>query len=461
MGANGEAGEPGATGPAGATASTGSRGTDPAAPDPAALGERLLAMVVPAGSAVASGCTAVLIASSGRTRRPVAGAKVAIEPGETAWLFRPGPYQFEVRPFAAAAELGLRLSLVIDAADPRAQQQRFDLYLASEVQGERCQLEAVAFCAAIEGAVQRELALGHLALPPCTTLDEWNSFRAGLNRLLYLRFGVTVDACLPVDLGDRIDYAAMLAALVAAGVVEAAAAASPVPAAAPPAALPTTSTTPSTTPANPPPTANPPPPATAPLLAHAPTPTTPLNATTAASPAIAATPATPAPPAIAATPVTAAALTTAATPAARDAAALRRLFLELPCLMGGWRAAVLPRGALQFRRQQALLRRLDLVSLAVSTMPALALAAPGVPLAAAQQVRRASHSVRACVWLDDGWALLARLQLAHSAPGAVDAPAQRSIDDLFDEAERIVANLECDVGERRALAAAEPAGAPS
>jgi hypothetical protein len=40
------------------------------------------------------------------------------------------------------------------------------------------------------------LAQGALDLPPCTTLEEWHAFRAGLNQLMYTRYGVTVDdAC--------------------------------------------------------------------------------------------------------------------------------------------------------------------------------------------------------------------------------------------------------------------------
>ncbi|HEV7816829.1 MAG TPA: hypothetical protein VGP06_17245, partial [Janthinobacterium sp.] len=53
---------------------------------------------------------------------------------------------------------------------------------------------------------------GNLELPPCTSVDEWNLFRAGLNQLLYTRFGITVEDCLPADLGERVDFAATLAA---------------------------------------------------------------------------------------------------------------------------------------------------------------------------------------------------------------------------------------------------------
>jgi hypothetical protein len=342
--------------------------------DTSQLGHSALAMVVPPGSAQAPGCTAVLIDPAGRARRIEASARVAPAPGETAWLFRPGPYHFDLRPFDAAVELGLRLSFVIDAPDPHAHQQRFDLYLASEAPAGGV-LRAADFFAAIEDAVQRELRQGHLELPPCTSLAEWNSFRAGLNRLLYLRFGVTVDECLPVDLGGQVDYAAILAARAA-------------------------SAPPQDSPATPMPTAASEP---APLVAVLP-------------------------------------------PAPGDAAALRRLFLELPCLMCALRLAVLPRGPALFRRHQELLRRLDLLNLQVATMPALALAAPALPLDGANQQRRAFHSRRACAALDEAWALLARLQLADQSTVQTDVAA---LDGLFDDAERIVANLECDLHGRR------------
>src|SRR5690606_36363522 len=50
-------------------------------------------------------------------------------------------------------------------------------------------------------------------------------------------------------------------------------------------------------------------------------------------------------------------------PARDDARALRRLFLELPCVMCRVRQAALPQGQDLFRQQQALLQRLVLVCL--------------------------------------------------------------------------------------------------
>ena len=334
-----------------------------AAVDTSALGTCVIAMPLQAGCAIPSGCAGVVIDQGGRTRRAAEGSRLALAPGETACAFHPGPYAADLLPFAAAPEIGLRVSFAVDTPDPRVAQQRFDLFLASEADGP---LALSDLRAAIESALQRELAQGNLDLSPCTSLAEWNAFRAGFNQLLYMRFGVTVEECVPVDLGDTVDFAQVLLARAA-----------------------------QQEPAQPP----------DPIAAPAPMPAPePLS----------------------------------------DARALRRLFLELPCVMCAFRLAVLPPGQQLFRRHQELLQRLDLVSLSVSTMPALELAAPGVPLDARQQARRIDHSARTIAALDEAWALLARLQLAH----------ENKLEPLFDEAERIVSNLEYHTGERR-LAQAE------
>ncbi|WLI90928.1 hypothetical protein Q4S45_07370 [Massilia sp. R2A-15] len=330
--------------------------------DTSGLGAAVIAMPLPAGAAVPPGCAAVLVDRGGRTRRAPDGARLAPEPGETAWAFHPGPYHADLAPFAQAPEIGLRVAFAIDSPDPRVAQQRFDLYLASEA-ADAVPLDR--FCEAIQAALRHELSQGHLELPPCTTLAEWNAFRAGFNQLLYMRFGVTVEECVPADLGETVDFAQILLARRESAPESASAVA---PAAAP----------------------------------------EPLS----------------------------------------DARALRRLFLELPCVMCGLRLAVLPSGAGLFRRHQELLQRLDLANLSAATMPALELAAPGVPLDACQQARRIRQVRRAVAALDEAWALLARLQPGGDAQMA----------GLFDEAERIVANLEYHTGERRlALSESEPA----
>ncbi|ALK96950.1 hypothetical protein AB595_04560 [Massilia sp. WF1] len=338
-----------------------------AAPDAACeLGRTVVALAIPAGAAPPAACQAVVVGTDGRTRRLQAARRIEARPGETAYAFHPGPYSADLQPFESAPEIGLRTSFAVDAPDPQASQQRFDLYLASEVEGS---LDLAALSAAIEAALRHELATGGLELPPCTTLDEWNAFRQGLNQLLYMRFGVTVDDCVPVDLGDSRDYARELAArLQARAEPEAGVPASPAPA--------------------------------------------PETATAAAG---------------------------RFDPAVEDKKALRRLFLELPCLMCGLRLAAMPAAQEQFQRQQALLQRLDLVSVGVNAMPALELAAPGQVLALDSRLRRARHSRRACVSLDEAWALLARLRQAGEA----------ALPQLYGEAERIVANLEADCAARR------------
>lgn len=350
--------------------------------DAAGLGAQLLARPIASGCTLPPGTVGVAVDRAGRTRRTGAGGRMALLEGESGWCFHPGPYGCDLVPFAAATEVGLRLHFAIDSPDPRVSQQRFDLFLASEAEGD---LALDGFAARIEDALQRELAQGNLDLPPCTTLDEWNAFRAGFNQLLYTRFGVTVDDCVPVDLRPGRDFAEVLRARAVRDADE-------------------------------------------PYLGQEAAP---------APAAVAVKPATPTP-ATGAKPFD---------PAAEDARALRRLFLELPCLMCRVRQAALPSGQDQFRQQQALLQRLDLVSLAAATMPALGLAAPGQPLGADQQLRRARHSVAATGALDEAWALLARFELAED----------RGLDVLFDDADRIVANLEHATGERKRVLAREEA----
>jgi hypothetical protein len=306
------------------------------APAATALGVSTLAQRMAPSALVPQGCIGVVFDKAGATRRVKQGGRINLDKHEGAFCFHPGPYAVDLTPFAAAPEMGLRLDFAVDAPDPRVAQQRFDLYLASEG-GESVQLAD--FGAAIDNALQRELAQGNLELPPCTSIDEWNLFRSGLNQLLYQRFGVTVEDCVPVELD--VDYAQLLR----------------VPAAQPePAAI------------------------------HAP-----LKLS--------------------------------------DAQALRRLFLELPRVTSALRLS----DTSPFRQQQDLLQRLDIVTLLIDTMPSLALAAPGKPLPGAHQELRTQHSNAAVAALDEAWALLAR-------------PF------LFDDADRIVANLEHHCAGRRATA---------
>lgn len=325
-----------------------SRRRKPAA-DLGGLGTALIALRIEAGDVVPASCMAVVFNAAGRARRAAAG-KLACEQGEAAFCFHPGPYTVDLTPFAAAPEWGLRLRFVVDAANPRVSQQRFDLYLYSETAG---RLALADFAASAQLALQAGLAQGALDLPPCTTLEEWHAFRAGLNQLMYTRYGVTVDDCVPVDLGEQIDYAATLRTR---AVHEAAPAAAGACAMEPPAE--------------------------------------PGHGAHAGRDA----PERPA-----------AGLRTAAE---QDARALRRLFLELPALGSEMRLLAPPEGAAIFQQHQALLLRLGMAALNVNTMPALAWAAPDQPLSAGDQSRRSAQTLIAQAALDESWSVLARLQLA-------------------------------------------------
>jgi hypothetical protein len=295
-------------------------------------------------------------------------------------------------------------------------QQRFDLYLYSETAG---RLALADFASAAEMALQAELAQGALDLPPCTTLEEWHAFRAGLNQLLYTRYGVTVDDCVPVDLGDQIDYATVLQhrahqvaeaerARHAAVPTEPYAAATATPAAIAP-AVDMAALSASAAVGN----------GGEPLVGSRgdATATHPSASRLSPSPAVA-------------LPVA---------PAEQDARALRRLFLELPALSGELRLLNLPEGLPIFQQHQSTLLRLHMAALNVNTMPSLAWAAPDQPLAAEIQARRTAQTMIAQTALDEAWSLLARLQLA----GPQQWPQ------LLDEADRICTNLETGLSLRR------------
>ncbi|SEO07695.1 hypothetical protein SAMN05428959_104532 [Duganella sp. CF517] len=355
--------------------------------DTDALGVALIALRLDQGDVAPAGSTVVVFDAAGQARRAASG-KVACGQGESVFCFHPGPYTVDLIPFAAAPEWGLRLRFVVDAANPRVSQQRFDLYLYSETSG---RLQLAGFGASVEAALQAELAQGALDLPPCTSLDEWHAFRAGLNQLMYTRYGVTVDDCVPVDLGEQVDFADMLKVrAMRAAEVERLAADPPAPAIDAP----------------------------APVESH-------VLGEVASGPR----------------PTPAAAPSPRSPPVAQaDAQALRRLFLELPAVSRELRLLRLPEGLPVFERHQALLLRLGMASLNVTTMPALAWAAPDRPLAEEDQHRRSRHTLIARDALDEAWSLLARLQLA----GREEWPQ------LLDETDRICANLETGLSLRRA-----------
>lgn len=358
--------------------------------DTSGLGVNLLALRLDGGDVAPAESTVVIFNAAGHARRAAPG-RVACEPGESVFCFHPGPYTVDLIPFAAAPEWGLRLRFVIDAANPRVSQQRFDLYLYSETSG---RLQLAGFGASVEAALQAELAQGALDLPPCTSLDEWHAFRAGLNQLMYTRYGVTVDDCVPVDLGEQADFADVLRArALRAAEAERLAAAEPSVSAVDVSALVATHV-----------------PDEQPSGAQSPSGSAPQIQMPSAS------------------------------ATQDDAQALRRLFLELPAVSRELRLLSLPEGLPIFEQHQALLLRLGMASLNVTTMPALAWAAPDHPLAEEDQHRRSRHTLVARDALDEAWSLLARLQLAPHEQW----PA------LLEEADRICANLETGLSLRRA-----------
>lgn len=357
------------------------------ATDTSGLGVTLIALRLDEGDVAPAHSTVVVFNAAGHARRAATG-KIACEQGEMAFCFHPGPYTVDLAPFASAPEWGLRLRFVVDAANPRVAQQRFDLYLYSETAG---RLALADFAAAAQMALQGELAHGALDLPPCTSLEEWHAFRAGLNQLMYTRYGVTVDDCVPVDLGEEVDYAAILRARAAA------------------------------TPPEPP----------APDMRAAALSATGLDAIAAVTGATHTFDD--------AGPVHAPPAPEPTGTAGQDARALRRLFLELPALGAELRQLALPEGLDIFQQHQSLLLRLGMAALNVNTMPSLAWAAPDQRLPHADQALRAAQSLIAQAALDEAWSLLARLQLA----GADQWPL------LLDEADRICANLETGLSLRR------------
>ena len=166
----------------------------------AQLGGAALAVRLDAGTLAPAACMMLRADPAGRVRTDSSPMRA----GEVAWCVHPGPYRCAVQPYAAAPELGLTVDFYID---PQSDLGRFGLLLAGEC---RESLALADFCGAAQLAIQGALQQGALELPPCTTDEEWRDFRAGLNELMFTRFGVIVDDCVPTDLHPSADYAEAL-----------------------------------------------------------------------------------------------------------------------------------------------------------------------------------------------------------------------------------------------------------
>jgi hypothetical protein len=354
-----------------------------------------MALRVMQDSLVPPRCVGICISAAGHASRTVAGQRMLLDAADTGYWVHPGPYACDIVPYAATPEIGLRLRLVLDTPDPRVAQQRFDLFLASEIApGLTPQnLDLDDLCGRVQATLQDELARGGLALEPCASPEEWTQFRAGLNQLLYTRFGLIVEECLPVDLGDTIDYAQLL-------LQRHTAEPEPEPVHAEPAAA-----------------------VPWPMIDDAlPVRLPPAKAASTTSPT--------------------SATRLAAGLQQRDALGVRRLFLELPQFASGMRLIAWPPGQTVFQQRQALLQRIDLLSLSASTMTDLAWASPDQMTSDAQQARRADHLQRAVAGLDEAWALLARLRQADDG-----LPSQ--LPQAFEQADRVVSNIESHLAARR------------
>ncbi|XLZ71775.1 hypothetical protein ABT364_07345 [Massilia sp. SR12] len=368
------------------------------------------------------GTSALALRLDGARLAPLPPLAALVETADgVRWAVHAAPLRCFLTPFAAAPEIGLRLDYCFDASGDR---QRFALLLAAEAESV---LPTAAVGAALQDAVQAALQLGTLELPPCTTDDEWHAFRAGLNELVYTRFGLVVEDCLPVDLHPATDLAAQLAAAAGAiptprprepdtgagGNAEVHAELAAMTAAAAPGACSEAAEDAAED-------ANPGGPGRddGTPLRWARLEDMPWHGRRAAA--------------------AAASIAAGGDPAQRDVAALRRLFLELPALAAGLRALPMQEGDGTFAPLQDILRRLAHAALNANTMPSLTQAAPGQRLPKNTQKLRAMHTQSAQAALDEGWALLAAMR------NGLD-PAR------LDETDRMLSNLEYSLAQRRAI----------
>lgn len=174
------------------------RTSAPLIADEERLGRDVLATEAPLGAWVPDGCVAVVIERGGR-QRIAAGERIAAADGATAWCLHPGPYECVLGIGGAQPGLGLQLRFAIDGIDARASHQRFDLFLASEA---AASVTLAGFAARVAATLAQELRRTSLVLPNGASLAQWQAFRAGLDQLLYARYGVQVLECMQVDVAS-------------------------------------------------------------------------------------------------------------------------------------------------------------------------------------------------------------------------------------------------------------------
>jgi hypothetical protein len=147
-------------------------------------------------AAAAAGCQAVVVAADGRTRRVSAGGRIGAGEGETGLVLPSRP--LHCRPGAVCRRARDRPAHQLRDRRPGPARDPAALRPLPGAKGRAADAGRLARRASRRAAART--GQGNLELPPCTTLDEWNAFRQGFNQLLYMRFGLTVDDCVPVDL---------------------------------------------------------------------------------------------------------------------------------------------------------------------------------------------------------------------------------------------------------------------
>lgn len=127
----------------------------------------------------------------------------------SAYLVHRGPYTLEILPQVDVPELALRLQLVIDQLENHVAEARFALFLRSE---DRAEMSLAELASRIQDCINTQLAQGYLLIETCPSATEWQNYRALLEKMLFTRFGFSLENCLPVDLAEQIDYASQLIA---------------------------------------------------------------------------------------------------------------------------------------------------------------------------------------------------------------------------------------------------------
>lgn len=367
----------------------------------------LLAQRLSQAAPVPAGWIGIAIAVDGSSSRYHSGQNIA-PPWQKAFLLHSGPHRCQLCLHPATPEIALDLRFVLDSPDPRVPQQRFDLFLSSEIDDD---LTLAAMAARLQAGLQAEFASGGLDCFAQMSLPEWMRFRAQLERWLYTRFGLTVEDCALVDVGDQVDYAQILLARAAAQA--ASHPASPVPGAGTPASSASLSNHANSMQVGRETQASP---AAMPQTGNRPAVDVSDAGTLASRAEAAGADAGQNPARAAAAPPTARSLPSwislpwfdsAADAVAADAAGLRRLFIELPDFAMRWRALNPSPGF--FALQQSSLQRLSLLRPLVAGMPALTLAAPNQSLAHWQIAARSDAMRQALAAWEQAWSLLARL----------------------------------------------------